>query len=53
MARITTKAPSIDDRLLDTAIDHFGRKESMKRSTRAIASAAGTTMSSITYHYGG
>jgi TetR/AcrR family transcriptional regulator, regulator of cefoperazone and chloramphenicol sensitivity len=44
--------PSIDDRLLDTAIDHFGRKGIEGASTRAIAAAAGTTMSSITYHYG-
>ena len=45
--------PSIDDRLLDTAIDQFGRKGIEGASTRAIATAAGTTMSSITYHYGG
>ena len=44
--------PSIDDRLLDTAIDQFGRKGIDGASTRAIATAAGTTMSSITYHYG-
>ena len=45
--------PSIDVRLLDTAIDQFGRKGLEGASTRAIAAAAGTTMSSITYHYGG
>ena len=44
---------SIDRRLLDAAIDHFGRKGLDGASTRAIAAAAGTTMSSITYHYGG
>src|SRR5260370_3068388 len=44
---------SIDQRLLDAAIDHFGRKGIEGASTRAIATAAGTTMSSITYHYGG
>jgi AcrR family transcriptional regulator len=50
MAR--ANVPSIDDRLLDTAIDHFGRQGIEGASTRAIAAAAGTTMSSITYHYG-
>jgi AcrR family transcriptional regulator len=44
---------SIDQRLLDAAIDHFGQKGLEGASTRAIATAAGTTMSSITYHYGG
>jgi AcrR family transcriptional regulator len=48
----TLKAP-IDDRLLDTAIDQFGRKGLEGASTRAIAAAADTAMSSITYHYGG
>jgi AcrR family transcriptional regulator len=42
----------IDDRLLNIAIDHFGRLGIDGASTRAIAAAAGTTMSSITYHYG-
>jgi AcrR family transcriptional regulator len=46
------RTPSIDDRLLDTAIDLFGRKGIEGASTRDIATAAGTTMSSITYHYG-
>jgi AcrR family transcriptional regulator len=45
-------ARSIDHRLLDTAIDQFGRKGLEGASTRDIATAAGTTMSSITYHYG-
>ncbi|MEP6884261.1 MAG: CerR family C-terminal domain-containing protein [Gammaproteobacteria bacterium] len=50
-----TKPPKrpIDDRLLDTAIDQFGRKGLEGASTRAIAAAAETAMSSITYHYGG
>jgi TetR/AcrR family transcriptional regulator, regulator of cefoperazone and chloramphenicol sensitivity len=43
----------IGDRLLDTAIDQFGRKGIEGASTRAIAAAAKTAMSSITYHYGG
>jgi TetR/AcrR family transcriptional regulator, regulator of cefoperazone and chloramphenicol sensitivity len=52
MARIPSGVPSIDDRLLDTAIDQFGRNGIEGASTRAIAAAAGTTMSSLTYHYG-
>jgi AcrR family transcriptional regulator len=52
MARIPSSVPPIDDRLLDTAVDQFGRKGIDGASTRAIATAAGTTMSSITYHYG-
>src|SRR4030081_955691 len=44
---------SVDQRLLAAAIDHFGQKGLEGASTRAIAAAAGTTMSSITYHYGG
>ncbi len=52
MNRIPLDIPSIDDRLLDTAIDQFGRNGIEGASTRAIATAAGTTMSSITYHYG-
>jgi AcrR family transcriptional regulator len=53
MARTSSNVASINDRLLDTAIDQFGRKGIEGASTRAIATAAGTTMSSITYHYGG
>lgn len=45
--------PAIDDRLLNVAIDQFGRQGLEGASTRAIAAAAGTAMSSITYHYGG
>jgi TetR/AcrR family transcriptional regulator, regulator of cefoperazone and chloramphenicol sensitivity len=41
------------DRLLDAAIDQFGRYGLDGASTRRIAAAAGATMSQITYHYGG
>ena len=40
-------------RLLDIAIREFGLKGLEGASTRGIAKAAGTAMSSITYHYGG
>lgn len=40
-------------RLLDVAIDHFGRLGLEGASTRAIARDADTLMSSITYHFGG
>jgi AcrR family transcriptional regulator len=39
--------------LLETAIDHFGRLGFEGASTREIARASGTAMSSITYHFGG
>jgi TetR/AcrR family transcriptional regulator, regulator of cefoperazone and chloramphenicol sensitivity len=52
MKKRTPKGP-IDDRLLDVAIDQFGRAGLEGASTRAIAAAARTAMSSITYHYGG
>ena len=39
-------------RLLQTAIVHFGQYGFEGASTRRIADAAGTTMSSITYHFG-
>ena len=39
--------------LLDTAIDQFGRYGFDGASTREIARASGTAMSSITYHFGG
>jgi len=48
-----TAKPPIDNRLLDTAIEQFGRKGLEGASTREIAKAAQTAMSSITYHYGG
>jgi uncharacterized protein (TIGR02217 family) len=44
---------STDSRLLDVAIDHFGRLGLEGASTRAIARDAETLMSSITYHFGG
>src|SRR6185437_3477259 len=40
-------------RLLDVAVDHFGRFGIDGASTRAIAKDADTPMSSITYHFGG
>ena len=40
-------------RLLNAAIDHFGRLGLHGASTRAIAREADTPMSSITYHFGG
>ncbi|MDQ2879616.1 MAG: CerR family C-terminal domain-containing protein [Pseudomonadota bacterium] len=40
-------------RLLDIAVREFGSKGLEGASTREIASAAGTAMSAITYHYGG
>jgi AcrR family transcriptional regulator len=42
-----------DARLLDVAIEHFGRYGIDGASTRAIAKDADTPMSSITYHFGG
>jgi len=45
--------PSTDSRLLDVAVEHFGRLGLDGASTRAIARDAGTPMSSITYHFGG
>ena len=39
--------------LLDTAIEQFGRLGFEGASTRQIAKASGTAMSSITYHFGG
>lgn len=43
----------VQQRLLEVAIREFGAKGLDGASTRAIAAAAGTVMSSITYHYGG
>ncbi len=40
-------------RLLETAVDHFGKRGFEGASTRDIAAASGTAMSSITYHFGG
>jgi AcrR family transcriptional regulator len=41
------------ERILETAIVHFGERGFDGASTRDIASASGTAMSSITYHFGG
>ncbi len=43
----------VHGRLLDIAIREFAAKGLEGASTRGIAAAAGTAMSSITYHYGG
>jgi AcrR family transcriptional regulator len=43
----------VQQRLLDVAVEAFGRHGLEGASTRNIAKAAGTAMSSITYHYGG
>jgi AcrR family transcriptional regulator len=43
----------VQQRLLDIAVEAFGRHGLDGASTREIAKAAGTAMSSITYHYGG
>jgi len=43
----------ISNRLLETAVDHFGRRGFEGASTREIARESGTAMSSITYHFGG
>lgn len=43
----------LQDRLIETAIDRFGRMGFDGASTRDIARASGTAMSSITYHFGG
>lgn len=43
----------VQQRLLDIAIEQFGQHGLEGVSTREIAAAADTAMSSITYHYGG
>ncbi|MDB5576344.1 MAG: yttP [Bradyrhizobium sp.] len=43
----------VSRRLLDAAIEQFGKFGFEGTSTRQIARASNTTMSSITYHYGG
>jgi AcrR family transcriptional regulator len=43
----------VQHRLLDIAVREFSLKGLEGASTREIAAAAGTVMSSITYHYGG
>ena len=42
----------VQERLLDIAVREFGTHGLEGASTRGIAAAAGTAMSSITYHYG-
>jgi AcrR family transcriptional regulator len=43
----------ISARLLDVAVERFGESGFEGASTREIARASGTAMSSITYHFGG
>lgn len=43
----------LQERLIETAIYQFGQHGFDGASTRAIAQASGTAMSSITYHFGG
>jgi AcrR family transcriptional regulator len=50
---IELRKPVLQSRLLDIAVREFGSKGLDGASTRSIAAAAGTAMSSITYHYGG
>jgi AcrR family transcriptional regulator len=49
----TQPLPALALRLVEAAIDQFGRAGFEGASTRDIAAASGTTMSSITYHFGG
>ena len=42
----------VQRRLLEIAVEQFGQRGLEGASTREIAAAAGTAMSSITYHYG-
>lgn len=44
---------SVEHRLIEAALTHFGRAGLDGASTRAIARDADTLMSSITYHFGG
>jgi AcrR family transcriptional regulator len=48
---VTTRP--METRLIEVAIDLFGRDGMNAVGTRAIAEAAGTQMSAITYHFGG
>src|ERR1700733_224206 len=45
--------PHTESRLIDVAIDLFGREGIEAVGTRAVADAAGAQMSAITYHFGG
>ncbi len=47
------KVRPTDVRLLDTAVEHFGRLGLKGASTRLIAAEASVPMSLITYHFGG
>jgi AcrR family transcriptional regulator len=49
----TNRPAVVQQRLLDIAAREFSLKGLEGASTREIAAAAGTVMSSITYHYGG
>src|SRR5215218_8822062 len=51
--RTNRQDPMVSKALLDIAIDQFGRLGFEGASTRHIAAASGTAMSSITYHFGG
>ena len=45
--------PDLALRLVEVAVDRFGQAGFEGASTRDIAAACGTAMSSITYHFGG
>ncbi len=49
----TQLQPGLALRLVEAAIDQFGQHGFEGASTRDIAAASGTAMSSITYHFGG
>lgn len=49
----TSSEPPLSTRLIEAAIEQFGRTGFDGASTREIARASGTAMSSITYHFGG
>lgn len=48
----TQSQPGLALRLIDVAIEQFGQHGFEGASTRHIAAASGTAMSSITYHFG-
>jgi len=45
--------PNLPQRIIEAALEQFGRMGFDAASTRDIARASGTAMSSITYHFGG
>ena len=49
----TQPQPGLAWRLIEAAIEQFGQHGFEGASTRDIAAASGTAMSSITYHFGG